>query len=377
MGENLLLHVGVGVFDGDLDRVVGVFDVEVGGGLLHQVLFLLEEGLVVVPDEELHFGVLHVALDGVQVEKALVALGELGHGPFGQQGAVFHGHGHGVYHLALGGAGVDAQAGDLHGGRGGVEVFVLQLAQEAAVHGIGEVAAKALYVEVVGAGADLLIGGEAQLDGAVGLVLPDNLRGGAEDLRHAGLVVAAQEGGAVGGDEGFALLLEQGGEIAGGQGEAAGAQGDVTAVVVFDDLGVDVLPGDAAVGVHVGDEAHGGVPLRCGGDGAVDIAGVVHVGVGDAHGFHQADDVGPQDFLARGAGDGGAGLVGSGAVGDQVEKGFFDGHGWLPRFRMGCGGAVRLRSSSALSWPGRCAWPPRRAPCPRTRWRWCRRTRRP
>ena len=135
-----------------------------------------------------------------------------------------------------------------------------------------------------------------------GVFLQD-LPGGAEDLRHAGLVVAPQEGGAVGGDEGLALVLQQGGEVAGGQGEAAFPQGDVAAVVVFDHLGLDVLAGDAAVGVHVGDKAHGGLPLRGGGDGAVDEAQLVHVGVLDAHGFHQVHDVGPQDFLPRGAGE--------------------------------------------------------------------------
>ena len=139
--------------------------------------------------------------------------------------------------MPLGGAGVDAEACDLHGGGGRVEVFVLQLAQEAAVHGIGEVAAKARHVEVVGAGADLLIGGEAQLDGAVGLVLPDDLRGGAEDLRHAGLVVAPRRVVPSVVMMVLPFCWSRAGKSLGDRVRPLVPRGDVAAVVVFDDLG--------------------------------------------------------------------------------------------------------------------------------------------
>ena len=220
--------------------------------------------------------------------------------------------------LPLGGAGVDAHALDLHRGGAGVEVLVLQLSQGAAVYGVGEVAAKALHVKVLDAGTDLLVGGKGDLDGAVGRLFLQDLPGGAEDLRHPGLVVAPQQGGAVGGDQGLALVLQQGGEVLGRQGEAAFSQGDGAAVVMFDHLGLDVLAGHAAVGVHVGDKAQGGLPLGGGGNGPVDEALLVHVGVLDAHLFHQVHDVGPQDFLPRGAGKGAGGLVRASVIGDQV-----------------------------------------------------------
>ena len=79
-----------------------------------------------------------------------------------------------------------------HHSGGRVEVFIVQAAQGAAVHSIGIIAAKAFHVKVIGALADFLVRGKADLHSAVGLALFQDLRRRAEDLRHAGFVVAAQ-----------------------------------------------------------------------------------------------------------------------------------------------------------------------------------------
>ena len=56
--------------------------------------------------------------------------------------------------------------------------------------------------------ADLLVGGEGDAELAVGAALGKEDLGGGQNLCHTGLVVCAQQGGAVGGDQ--SLTLEAG-----------------------------------------------------------------------------------------------------------------------------------------------------------------------
>ena len=82
--------------------------------------------------------------------EALVALGVGGSLRLRQQGDELVGHEDGVFHLILGGAGVDVDAVDGEGHGGGVEVLVLDLAQLSAVHGIGGLGGEFGGVKVVG-----------------------------------------------------------------------------------------------------------------------------------------------------------------------------------------------------------------------------------
>ena len=112
--------------------------------------------------------------------------------------------------------------------------------------------------------------------------------GGGHDLSHAGLVVRAQQGGAVGGDKGLALELFQERERGGLHDHPGAGQGHITAVVVLVEDGLDVFAGGVRGGVHVGDEAQRGLLLaaRGGGHGAVDVAVLVHTGVLNAEILH-------------------------------------------------------------------------------------------
>ena len=75
-------------------------------------------------------------------------------------------------------------------------------------------------------------------------------------LSHTCLVVCAEQGGAVGGDEGFPLVGEQLREVGRVEHKARDAlQGNRAAVVVFDDLRLDIGSGCVRSGVHVGNEA--------------------------------------------------------------------------------------------------------------------------
>lgn len=87
---------------------------------------------------------------------------------------------------------------------GGVEVFILQLSQFAAVHCIGKSARRTLQVEALGSTADLLIWGKGDAELAVSrrVLLAEGLHQ-CHDLRHAGFVVRAEQGGAIRDDEGL------------------------------------------------------------------------------------------------------------------------------------------------------------------------------
>ena len=157
---------------------------------------------------------------------------------------------------------------DGHLGRGGVEVLVLQLADRAAVHGVGEIAAELGDVELVGAQADLLVGVEADAHLAVldlGMSLQVGHRG--DDLGDAGLVVGAEKRRAVGHDQVVAQIVHQLGEVLGIERDALlGVERDGRAVIVAHDARVDMAARHVGARVHMSDEAdHGHRPVGVGG----------------------------------------------------------------------------------------------------------------
>ena len=85
-----------------------------------------------------------------------------------------------------------------------------------AVHRVGELGAELFQVDLVDAAADLLVRREQDLDRAVLdlRVLDQELRG-IHDLGEAGLVVGAEQRGAVGGDDVVADLVGECGMLGG------------------------------------------------------------------------------------------------------------------------------------------------------------------
>ena len=107
---------------------------------------------------------------------------------------------------------------------------------------------------MLGASPDLLVGGEGDPDRSVevlGVVGEPRHQG--HDLGYAGLVVGAEQGGAVGRHHRVAHAAREVG-VVGGADDLSGVAGqaDVTAVVVLDDLGCDAGPEGGEVGVDVG-----------------------------------------------------------------------------------------------------------------------------
>ena len=72
-----------------------------------------------------------------------------------------------VLHLALGKTGMGGDAFDGDGGAVGRKGLVLDIAGGLAVHGVGEIGAEFFQIGLVDAAADLLVGREQDLDGAV------------------------------------------------------------------------------------------------------------------------------------------------------------------------------------------------------------------
>ena len=292
VGLDLFQHVAVAVLDLHLHGAGAVLAVEVIGNVEEVILLVLQLIGIVVAQDVAQLGVGHVAVHLAEVVEALTALGGLGTGHDGQGSVELHGHIGGVDHGILGGAGMHREAVDGHGGGSCVEVLILDAAHVTAINGVGEIRAKARDIEEGSALADLLVGGEGDAELAVGTALGKEDLGGGQDLCHTGLVVCAQQGGAVGGDQGLTLEVGQEGEGGDLHHHAGGGQGDIAAVIILVQDGGNTLAGSIGGGVHVGNQAQGRLVLTAGGggDAAVDIAVLVYPGIFDAqslHLFHQ------------------------------------------------------------------------------------------
>src|ERR1700753_1341642 len=121
-----------------------------------------------------------------------------------------------MLNLALGKARMRADALDSDGGDGGRESLVFDIPRVLAIKSIGEVSAELFQVDFVDAAADLFVGREQDLDGAVlDLGMIDQELRRIHDLGSAGFVVGAEQGGAVRSDDVVADLRRQSGMLGG------------------------------------------------------------------------------------------------------------------------------------------------------------------
>ena len=187
-----------------------------------------------------------------------------------------------VLHLALGKAGMGADALDGDGGAVGGKRLVLDIPGGFAVHRIGEVGAELFQIDLVDAAADLFVGREQDLDRAVlDLRIVDQEICGIHDLGEAGLVVGAEQRGAVGRDDVVADLVGQRGLLGGADHLCwIRRQHDIAATVIPHDLRLDVLARAIRRGVHVRAEAdHRHLLVGIGRDRRIDVAVLVEMGV--------------------------------------------------------------------------------------------------
>ena len=159
VGE-LLLHIVVAIGHMQGKGAGTVFLIHKIGSLLHEHLAGLELFPVVIADDVGRFGGGFIARHFAEVEEAphspRCGRGVSAAGSRPINSASSRGR---VLHFVFGTTGVDIEPPHLDRRRRGIEVFILDLAKLAAIHGIGFLGREAIHAEAVGAAADLLIGG--------------------------------------------------------------------------------------------------------------------------------------------------------------------------------------------------------------------------
>ena len=223
---------------------------------------------------------------------------------------------------------MDGLAADLDLRAGRVEVLIFQLAECAAVDGIGVICAEALHIKSVGPASDLLVGRKGEFDGSMRLFGCKQQLCGGQDLRHACLIVRAEQRRAVRDDQALAdrvfqlrVFLRRKHDV------LLFVQDNIAAVVRLCDARADVLAGGVGRGVHVGDEAIDGdffVTVRR--HGAVDVAVLIDVRVGNAHVLHLADKLLRKRKLPRGGRARLGRFVRGRGIGNELQKAFNDCH---------------------------------------------------
>ena len=214
VGVYLFLHVVVLVAQLNLDRALAVLLVHTGSDRLDEVLAVFKLLAVVVADDVAQLGFLAVAVDAQQMVEALIAVGGLGDVGLGNEGVELASQTTGVDHLALGITRVYAHTLDDDLGGSSIEVLILQVAQVAAIHGVGPLASELLDIEVMGTHAYLLVGIESHTDVAVlDFVVVTQIAHRLDNLGYTRLVVGTEQRVAVGHDDVLALVVEQLGKL--------------------------------------------------------------------------------------------------------------------------------------------------------------------
>ncbi len=275
-------HVGevvVLVGDLDLEHALPHLGVHHLHGGAHLVLAALDLGLVMVADDVVGRGLLAVAAHALKVKEAVVAVGELR--ALGRRQHLVEAHNGlgGVDHHALGRARVARKAVRADLGLGRVERLVAELSERAAVDGVAELGPELLEVEKRRAVPDLLVRHEREREARV-RKRRVGLQARKERHNHgvAGLVVAAEKRGAVGGHDVVAGHLREARVRLRGDGDLApvapGADDELAALVVLD-LGMHGRPVALPRRVDVAAEPQARQVLGAGGGGPVGG----HVGV--------------------------------------------------------------------------------------------------
>ena len=189
-------------------------------------------------------------------------------------------------------------------------------------------------------------------------ILNQEMRG-IHDLGETGLVVGAEQRGAVRGDDIVADLVVKH-RVLGWADDlrGIGRQHDVAAAIIPHDLRLDVLAGAIGRGVHVRAEAdHRDLLAGIRRDRRVDIAVFVEMGIADAHRLQLRDEQAAEILLLRGGRAGRRVRIRLGVDHDIAQKALGDGvlefEGWSqhdrPRYerRDRAGSITEKRHSGA------------------------------
>ena len=147
-------------------------------------------------------------------------------------------------------------ADNFDGNRRGIEVFILQFTDAAAVDGIGPLRVKGFHVEMFCALSHLFVRRKGHADIPVRDVFALQHRQRGHNFRDTRLVIRPQQRFTVGGDQRLAQQLMQYREHHRREHFVTNAQRNIAAAVVFHNLRVHMFTAKIRRGVDMGDKAN-------------------------------------------------------------------------------------------------------------------------
>ena len=290
VGLQDFFHIIIAVLNLRLHGSFPVFPVQKIGALLKQLLFLLKQGPVMVPDDVFGYRLLHIPFNMLQVEEALLPFCIHGILENREHRLEFKGNQHGIDHGALGRTrmGADAVYGKFRPCR--VECPVLYVPKPISVHSVGKIRAEQLHIKMRRSLADLLVRGKANPDLSVLYFrMLQQVFAGSHNLRNPRLVVASQKRGAVGYNQILSPVTAQFRIVGCPENNMfLFVQYNIVSVIIFHNSGLHIPAGHHGSRIHMGNQSkHRRVFTALGSrHGCIDIAVLPVIGnLRRPHGF--------------------------------------------------------------------------------------------
>ena len=210
-----------------------------------------------ITDQVLHYRSLHITLEMIQMEEALITL--CIHRIFKrrQHLLVFHSDQHGIHHTLFGISRVHAASMDRDHRRCCIEVFIFYLTEFTAIYCIGKLRSKTRNIEPVCTTADLLVRGESNADLAVrNFFVGKQISCRFHDFCHACFIVCSKKRGTIRRNQILTLIPFQKREFRNTHKNLFFlVQADVFSIVIFYELWFYIGSGQSRCGIHMGNKA--------------------------------------------------------------------------------------------------------------------------
>ena len=212
-----------------------------------------------IADQVLHYRSLHITLEMIQMEEALIAL--CIHRIFKrrQHLLVFHSDQHGIHHTFLCISCMHAATMDRDHRRSCIEVFIFHLTEFTAVYCIGKLCSKTRNIEPVCTTANLLVRGESNADLSMwNFLMRKQVIRCRHDLCHTSLIVCSKKCRSIGRDQVLSPIALQKRKFRDTHDDLFFLiQTDVFSIIILYDLRFYVGPGQCRCRVHVSDKSKG------------------------------------------------------------------------------------------------------------------------
>ena len=288
MGFDHLAHIVILILDGQRDHPFTILLLEQIDHTLQIALFGLELLARVVTDDIFRCGLLHGTVHSHQMVETVILFGMFGTLGCRQKGVDFANHLQGVDHFVLGIPRMDIST--LYGNFGtcGIEVFVLQLPFETAIHRIGEIGPEIFNIEEVHSTSHLLVGCKSDTYRTVrDFGVCHQVFSGCHNFSNSGLVIGPQQRGTVGRDQGMSFEKGQFREFGHTHGQRF-VQTNILPIVIIYKLGFDLHPGHIGAGIDMRDKSDYRFLFAtgCSGDCTGHISVRIDLHIGKSHNEH-------------------------------------------------------------------------------------------